>query len=409
MASREVRHFCPLVEDSFCRFSSQSNVYSLSAFPTISGSKDLLAATLKGKVIHFRYQQLPQKVRAVAKEVQFTYIPESCLNLELQFTPFQLYHAEVQEDGKYEVVFLLTGNDHCVHMYKENELLHQFEEQPVSNLFPELKEMQSNVLSLNVLNIPNSCRRLTAFGCQSGYVGICHVDQYSKTVLHEWNMQQDGPISKVVLFSLTNFIEKKGYDGLQQAPSNVPGGESVEEHNLLVTSTIELSVVYRNVLKDGLNEQLILPESDQYDSVLCALVVDVDFDGVKEILLGTYGQELLCYKYIRNGSADPDTISCDPAVQAAGEFCLLWKRSFLSPLLSMVYVDLTYDGLSELAVSSLKGLHILQHSLNQTTALVLDRLRRKVTELENRSNASKTDESHQDHCTEGNRAQNSTF
>uniref|UniRef100_A0A8D2L987 Kaptin, actin binding protein n=1 Tax=Varanus komodoensis TaxID=61221 RepID=A0A8D2L987_VARKO len=141
---------CPFAEDSFTRFSSQSNVYGLAALPGADGPGGLLAATLKGKVIYFRYQDLRQKLRPVARELQFTYIPvdaeivsidtfnksppkrglvvgitfikdsgdkaslflniycdyepgseynldsiaQSCLNLELQFTPFQLYHAE---------------------------------------------------------------------------------------------------------------------------------------------------------------------------------------------------------------------------------------------------------------------------------------------------------------------------
>lgn len=61
----------PFVEDSFSRFPSQSNIYGL----TQAGEQELLAATLKGKVVCFRYQELQQKVRPVAKEVQFTYIP----------------------------------------------------------------------------------------------------------------------------------------------------------------------------------------------------------------------------------------------------------------------------------------------------------------------------------------------
>ena len=34
----------------------------------------------------------------------------------------------------------------------------------------------------------------------------------------------------------------------------------------------------------------ILNHSDQYDSVTCSCVADVDFDGQNEIILGTYGQ-----------------------------------------------------------------------------------------------------------------------
>ncbi|XP_063997340.1 KICSTOR complex protein kaptin isoform X2 [Pogoniulus pusillus] len=141
---------CPLVEDSFSRLASQSNVYGLAALQGRDGPAGLLAAALKGKVVEFRYQELRQRLRPVARELQFTYIPvdaeivsidsfskpppqrglvvgitfikdsgdkvspflniycdyepgseydldsvaQSCLNLELQFTPFQLCHAE---------------------------------------------------------------------------------------------------------------------------------------------------------------------------------------------------------------------------------------------------------------------------------------------------------------------------
>lgn len=50
------------------------------------------------------------------------------------------------------------------------------------------------------------------------------------------------------------------------------------------------ALAHRDVLRQGLGDQLVLPGSDQHDSVLCALVTDVDFDGAHEILLGTYGQ-----------------------------------------------------------------------------------------------------------------------
>ncbi|XP_038641954.1 KICSTOR complex protein kaptin [Scyliorhinus canicula] len=432
---------CPLVEDSFSRLSSQSNMYGLSAVPKPEGGCDLLTATLKGKVICFRYQSLRQKIRPVAKEVQFTYIPvdaeivsidafnksapkrglvvgitfikdsgdkaspflniycdyepgseynldsiaQSCLNLELQFTPFQLCHVEVQERRQRETVFLLSGHDHQIHLYKENETLHQFEERPTEFLFPELTDLPSHVLWLDVVNIPDSTRRLTAFGCQNGFVGISHVDQDSKVVLQSWNIQQDGPISTVLLFRLpTDSSEGYSTGGCRTSIDSDAGagGDTLEDYNLLVTSTIELSVVYRDVLKNGLNDQAILPESDQYDSVLCALVTDVDFDGVKEVLLGTYGQELLCYKSCTGGAPDPEAMESGLAPRLQGEFRLLWRRSFQSPLLSMAYVDLTCDGLCELAVESLKGLHILQHSLTQTASLILQRLRSRASALE---------------------------
>lgn len=72
-------------------------------------------------------------------------------------------------------------------------------------------------------------------------------------------------------------------------------------------------------------------------------------------------QELLCYKFQPAGS---------------GQFQLQWRRSFKSPLLSVIYLDLTGDGLRELAVLTLKGLHILQ--VGRTVGRVRDRVREKA-------------------------------
>uniref|UniRef100_UPI0037E9C62E KICSTOR complex protein kaptin n=1 Tax=Semicossyphus pulcher TaxID=241346 RepID=UPI0037E9C62E len=408
-----LRELYPFVEDSFSRFPSQSNIYGLCQ----AGQQELLAATLKGKVVCFRYQELQHKIRPVAKEVQFTYIPvdaeivsidafnksppnrglvvgitfvkdsgdkatpflniycdyepgsefnlesiaQSCLNLELQFTPFQLYHTEVQcEDGGRETVFLLSGHDQRIHLYKENASLHQFEEQPVERLFPELQQLPSNVLWLDVLSISGG-QRLSAFGCQNGCVGLALVNQTGPEVLQSWRFQFDSPISSVLLFPLS----------YQTEPNQSNGEKSVEieGYNLLVTSAIEMAVVYRDVQDRGLSCPVCLSESDQWDAVLCALVIDLDFDGQKEVLLGTYGQELLCYKF-------------QPAESGGdGQFQLQWRRSFKSPLLSIIYLDLTGDGLRELAVLTLKGLHILQHSLTITADLVLERLARRVLAL----------------------------
>ncbi|XP_022379628.1 KICSTOR complex protein kaptin isoform X2 [Enhydra lutris kenyoni] len=352
---------CPLREDSFTRFSSQSNVYGLAG--GAGGRGELLAATLKGKVLGFRYQDLRQKIRPVAKELQFNYIPESCLNLELQFTPFQLCHAEVQVGNQLETVFLLSGNDPAIHLYKENEGLHQFEEQPVENLFPELTNLTSSVLWLDVHNLPGTSRRLSALGCQSGYVRVAHVDQRSQEVLQTWTILQDGPISRVIVFSLS-------------APEETKDPTQREEYSVLVASMLEPAVVYRDLLNRGLEDQLLLPGSDQFDSVLCGLVTDMDLDGRPEVLVATYGQELLCYKYF-----GPE---CGLS-QAEHGFRLLWQRGFSSPLLAMAHVDLTGDGLQELAVVSLKGVHILQHSLVQASELVLTRLRHEVQQKKHQS------------------------
>lgn len=230
----------------------------------------------------------------------------------------------------------------------------------MERLFPELQQLPSNVLWLDMLSIAGG-RRLSAFGCQNGCVGLALVNQTGPEVLQSWSFQFDSPISSVLLFPLRC-----------QTETNQPSGErsvETEGYNLLVTSTIEMAVVYRDVQEQGLSHSVCLSESDQWDAVLCALVIDLDFDGQKEVLLGTYGQELLCYKF-QTAERGQD-----------GQFQLQWRRSFKSPLLSIIYLDLTGDGLKELAVLTLKGLHILQHTLTSTADLVLERLALRVSAL----------------------------
>ena len=46
------------------------------------------------------------------------------------------------------------------------------------------------------------------------------------------------------------------------------------------------------------------------------------------------------------------------------DFQLIWRRSFANPLFAIEYVDLTNDGMEEIAVASLSGLHVLHVSVN---------------------------------------------
>uniref|UniRef100_A0A672FSD1 Kaptin (actin binding protein) n=1 Tax=Salarias fasciatus TaxID=181472 RepID=A0A672FSD1_SALFA len=385
-SSRDSSSRDSFVEDSFSRFPSQSNIYGLCQ----AGSQELLAATLKGKVVCFRYQELQHKVRPVAKEVQFTYIPVDAeivsidafnksppkrgLVVGITFikdsgdkaTPFLNIYCDYEPGSEFNLdsirvlSLLLRLLIPALLLFRpslrQNASLHQFEEQPVEKLFPELQQLPSNVLWLDVLSVAGG-RRLSVFGCQNGCVGLALVDQAGPEVVQSWRVQFDSPISTVLLFPLSRHA----------------AGAEVGRYNLLVTSAIEMAVIYRDVQDRGLSWFTCLSESDQFDAVLCALVLDLDFDGQQEVLLGTYGQELLCYK-----------LQAAPGGGGGGSdshFQLQWRRSFKSPVLSIIYLDLTGDGVRELAVLTLKGLHILQHSLTGTADLLLERLALRASEL----------------------------
>ena len=58
--------------------------------------------------------------------------------------------------------------------------------------------------------------------------------------------------------------------------------------------------ILRSIDQKGLSSPFYLPESTQYDSILCAHVADVDWDAKKEVLIGSYGRQLLIYKECKN-------------------------------------------------------------------------------------------------------------
>jgi len=66
----------------------------------------------------------------------------------------------------------------------------------------------------------------------------------------------------------------------------------------ILHSNFKLLYVARNVAEQGLAEPVILPESDSYDSALCCLAADIDFDGQYEVLIGTYGQVMWMCEWI---------------------------------------------------------------------------------------------------------------
>ena len=75
---------------------------------------------------------------------------------------------------------------------------------------------------------------------------------------------------------------------------------------------------------------------------------------MKQHFLFSIKQELLIFKCVPLDNTGNGSNSID--------FQLMWRRSFASPLFAIEYLDLTNDGLKELAVASLSGLHVLQVS-----------------------------------------------
>lgn len=94
--------------------------------------------------------------------------------------------------------------------------------------------------------------------------------------------------------------------------------------------------------------------------------MDVDWDGEREIMIGTYGRQVLIYKQGKLVSFDPPANLTYALALVTGtqDYNVLWRRQFAYPIYRIVHFDLNCDGLDELLVTTMYGVHIFQVSLN---------------------------------------------
>ncbi|ELT94536.1 hypothetical protein CAPTEDRAFT_177283 [Capitella teleta] len=432
---------CPLQEAHYCSLDSQTSVYGLAKFTLPCGTMKLLIASVEGKVMSLEYQRTTPSSRAMQLQLKIMFdhvlflsgdatiiaidsfnksfhgngvvigvtfsktnsyvicfylniysewefgaefdlnrIVQGCQNLELNFIPSQLTHTELIHAGNTEVVFLLTGNDQKIHLFREDRMLHTFHEEQTEEFFPEFADIPSNVTWLDVQYLHSNTQRLSALGCQNGLIQITFVNVANRNVLNKWVIQHDAPITSINLFTLFTDIECPSF--VSQVLETEEDGFEIEnqEFNLLVSSATESTVVYRNILERGFSDPLVLPESERYDFVLSSLVADIDFDGQNEVILGTYGQELLAYKFNLKAGSKPEESASESHNRSCsslhdGEFKMIWQRSFCEPLLGLDEVDITGDGVNEVIIVTLKGLHILQHDPVEVQKLCLTRMK----------------------------------
>ncbi|XP_077522357.1 KICSTOR complex protein kaptin-like isoform X2 [Amblyomma americanum] len=295
-------------------------------------------------------------------------IAQGCQSLELNFIPYQLTHALLfpnqsgQRNG--EFVFLLCGSDSRIHLFRED--IHQtYSEIPIQSYFPEFADIPDIVLAMDLKYKEGNGSRISAIGCESGFLQVAVTAQKNRgeiEIVSSWQVDLDSPISGLHLFEdrtiwpLPDFVKNTA----ELSRCYESQGLAQKTH-LLVCRALVPSFVYRDVLDRGLDQHAMLPRSDDFDSVVCGCVADIDMDGVNEVILGTYGQEVLVYK-----------LECRSAGRESYE--LLWHQMVSHPILSIEYMDLTGDGVCELLVLSTKGLHILQHDLRETTSICIERM-----------------------------------
>lgn len=265
--------------------------------------------------------------------------------LQLSFVPYQLTAADTLIDETKQSVFVLSGSDGSVHVYGEDRKTNTFSEKSTDQLFPELADLPSLAMWIDFRAISDS-QRVSAVGCECGALRVAVVTWPKParlSVTHTWSASQHDLITSLRLFPAV-------------------GTTSCDTFNLLVTCAQLPAVVYSDVTGCFQSQQL-KPEQRlplARDVVTCSCVADVNMDGCQEILLGTYSQELLVF-----------------AFSECSGWTEVMKLSFSRPLISLVYADITADGVRELCVVTTYGVHVFQHDIEETCALVCKRLEQK--------------------------------
>ncbi|KAL0116759.1 hypothetical protein PUN28_009994 [Cardiocondyla obscurior] len=412
-----------LINAHWFPLASQGNIYSMTKLCSPNCSNKLLVASLKRKIYSCEYHQTSEFLRPLVKELLFTYIPsgaeiisidaynksdtgdsfvigitimktstdtierylniytegavdgegdegssieaiaQNCLTVELPYTPYHLYHTVLpQQNSGQEVVWLISGSDYKIHMIREDKLSHVYSESTIEKYFPELNEIQAIALWINIYYYDNYKWRVTAVGCECGLVKIAIVNVVDLKVSRNWLLRYDKPVPSVIVFPHRNNISKPSFvDG--NSEKGVPKND-VPKLNVVISNTSN-AVIFKDILKHGMKQDEILSGSETSDCILCCCIADINMDGKNEILLGTYGQEVLIF-----------TLTGDT-------WELTTRKLFDAPVHSISYMDITNDGIKELIVLTQRGVHILQHNIADIRAKWKERYRKLFSMLGN--------------------------
>ncbi|GAA5815474.1 hypothetical protein MFLAVUS_008986 [Mucor flavus] len=268
-------------------------------------------------------------------------IGDSSQIIQLNAAPMQISHVQIDYEGRLQTAFLLTSMDGIIHLYVQSSQTKLFTELSSSTFFPILGAIsnhRTNILFMHILDQPNGNRVICAGG-QDGEIFLGFYNKVGKeTKSHA--IRIFSPITSVLIF--------------QPRASNATRAD--DELHVVVTCAIEQAIVYRSIETDGLSTSRTLPLSGNFDSVLCSHVMDVDWDGEKEILIGTYGRQVLIYKQVAGTQV----------------YTVLWRRQFAYPIYRITHLDLNRDGLDELIVSTMYGVHIFQPNMKKARERLLE-------------------------------------
>ncbi|RCH91071.1 hypothetical protein CU097_006189 [Rhizopus azygosporus] len=315
--SKPIRHFIAASSSEITAFISRDGYWNC-----LNISLDLEA----GRTEVIAIDCVEEKTGDEIKTLLALAITESSQVIPLSAAPMQISHVQIHYEGRSQVAFLLSCVDGIIHLYTQGTQSDEFIELTSSFFFPMLGKVSDHKINILFMHIfdQSTGERVICAGGQNGEILLGFYDKDGKEIKTN-AIKIFSPITSTLIF---------------QPRSH---GQTDELH-LVVTCAIEQAIVYRSIKTNGLSVSKPLPLSGNFDSVLCSHVMDVDWDGEKEILIGTYGRQVIIYKQVTGTQF----------------YTILWKRQFAYPIYRIVHLDLNRDGLDELIVTTMYGVHIFQ-------------------------------------------------
>ncbi|OUM61747.1 hypothetical protein PIROE2DRAFT_12150 [Piromyces sp. E2] len=330
-------------------------------------------------------------------------------SMPISFIPYKLAHARAYINGKDRMLFLLCGGDKKIRAFYKSESSGRVFEVPIDAFSPMLKNTNQITLELQVEYFND--KRYIVAGNADGmlHIGIAPI-LFSRRIdiqnEKHYTLNLFSPISSMHLYttwtvealnqSKYTILKKGNHDENQinneQNNNTNNNNNKKNELNLVVTCGIGVAYVIKsletidfesktvssssnennNVTNSLIKRKIKLPDSDKYNTLLCCTSMDVDFDGRNEILIGSYSQDLLVYKENismedeeeEEEEGDEEKIN-ENLMDKSNYFEMIWQREFAFPLYDIYVGDFNMDGLLELVIITMFGIHILQYNLEK--------------------------------------------
>ncbi|KAG0197533.1 hypothetical protein BGX28_008995 [Mortierella sp. GBA30] len=253
--------------------------------------------------------------------------------IPLAWAPTKIIHAPLKNDP-FDMGILVASSDSSVHLFVQDRSSDSakgvIEEQPIESHFPVLASF-SYCENCLVIKDYATCR-IVAAGTQNGTLNVGIIPRNPQTLQLRRDQAKShtvvlfAPITTLTVYTsrvqternqrkfrrrhkvnddeeMDKQSESKGKSQDQRASVDNDDTEEEDEGiHLLVTCAIEQVLIYSDINKHGLSRRSDLAECSYHDSILAAHIMDADWDGRNEIMIGTYGRQLMVFKELPSTS-----------------------------------------------------------------------------------------------------------